>query len=103
MKGFSRSTWARQVALDLFETTWEELIGQPSSVSADDVAEVRPAPLRLRPPGTRPRFLSPALRCICAAAGAEPGERVRAFCCGASARGCGVAHGRGLRVGRLRG
>ena len=35
-----RSPKSWQVALDLFETTWEELIGQPSSVSADDVAEV---------------------------------------------------------------
>ena len=31
----------RQAALDLFEATWEEFIGTPSRVSADDDAQVR--------------------------------------------------------------
>ena len=31
----------RQAALDLFEATWEEFIGTPSRVSADDEAQVR--------------------------------------------------------------
>jgi hypothetical protein len=38
----SVSCWlGRQAALDLFEATWEEFIGTPSRVSADDEAQVR--------------------------------------------------------------
>lgn len=32
--------WLMQVALDLFEAEWAELIGQPSTISADEEAQV---------------------------------------------------------------
>ena len=34
----------RQVALDLFEATWEEMIGTPSRQSVDEETPVRPHP-----------------------------------------------------------
>lgn len=37
----NRFCYGNKVALDLFETTWDELVGTESTQSAEDVTEVR--------------------------------------------------------------
>lgn len=50
-----------QVALDLFEATWSELIGQPSSVSAEKAEQVHSLSICLQPNVSQTHRLCTAL------------------------------------------